>query len=82
MNKANQSGNKQLTELNRSQIARTIFAAAEAMGMSDRYQIEGLVAQVIERLERPQTLPGMEDLVPKHRRQQNANPLNLKSRLW
>ncbi len=82
MNKANESQNKQLTPLNRSQIARTIFAAAESMGISDRQQIEKLTRQVIERLERtpplrrmettrqPQPLPGMEDLVPKSQCQQ------------
>jgi len=40
------------------------------MGIADRQLIEQLTSQVIERLEQPQTLPGMEDLVPKHRRQQ------------
>jgi len=68
--------------LNRTQIARAIFAAAESMGMSDRQQIEKLTQQVIERLEQtppvpgmetvgqPQPLPGMEYLVPKSQRQQ------------
>lgn len=55
--------------LNHTQIARAIFAAAESMGMSDRHQIEQLTSQVIERLENPPPLPGMEDLVPKQRRQ-------------
>jgi len=62
---------------NRSQIARTIFTAAESMGISDRHQIEKLTRQVIERLEQTQSiakmetmgqlqpLPGMEDLIPK-----------------
>jgi ribonucleoside-diphosphate reductase alpha chain len=36
------------------------------MGIPDRHKIEQLTSQVIERLERPQTLPGMEELVPKH----------------
>ncbi len=72
MSKANQSENKLLTDLNRTQIARTIFTAAESMGISDRHQIEGLIGQVIERLERPQPLPGMEDLVPKSRRQERS----------
>jgi hypothetical protein len=40
------------------------------MGISDRKRIELLTNQVIERLERPQTLPGMEDLVPKGYRAQ------------
>jgi ribonucleoside-diphosphate reductase alpha chain len=55
--------------LNHTQIARAIFAAAESMGMSDRRQIEQLTGHVIERLENPPPLPGMEDLVPKERRQ-------------
>ncbi len=50
--------------VDRTQIARVIFAAAESMGISDRKRIEKLTSQVIERLERPQTLPGMEHLVP------------------
>jgi len=75
MSRADQSENRRLTELNHSQIARAIFAAAESMGMSDRQQIERLTSQVIERLERPQTLPGMEDLVrqaPRHLRRAPA----------
>ena len=50
--------------INRTQVARIIFSAAEAMGISDRKRIEKLTNQVIERLERPQALPGMEHLVP------------------
>ncbi len=77
MNTVNESQNKQLTPVNRSQVARTIFTAAESMGMSDRHQIEKLTRQVIERLEQtppvpgmetvgqPQPLPGMEELIPK-----------------
>ena len=77
MNTANESQNKQSTPVNRSQIARTIFVAAESMGISDRHQIEKLTRQVIERLEQtppvpwmktvgqPQPLPGMEELIPK-----------------
>jgi len=49
--------------VNRTQIARTIFSAAESMGISDREHIEGIVDQVIERMEQ-RSLPGMEDLVP------------------
>ncbi len=48
--------------VNRTQIARAIFSAAESMGISDRERIEGMVDQVIERLE-PRSLPGMEGLV-------------------
>ena len=51
--------------IDRTQVARIIFSAADSMGISDRERIELLTNQVIERLERPQTLPGMEDLVPK-----------------
>jgi ribonucleoside-diphosphate reductase alpha chain len=70
MNPANQSER----ELNRTQIAKAIFAAAESMGMADRQLVEQLTAQVIERLEQPQPLPGMEHLVPKPRRQQKRLP--------
>jgi len=76
MNPANQSANK--PPVNRTQIARAIFAAAESMGIPDRKQIERLTAQVIERLEQTpsllemelmeQPLPGMEHLVLKPRR--------------
>ncbi len=85
MNKATGPQNKQINTLNRTQIARVIFAAAESMGISDRRQIERLTRQVIERLEqRPsipktettrqsQPLPGMEGLVPQsHRRQERS----------
>ena len=69
MNKAKQSENK----LNRTQIARDVFAIAESIGMPDRQQIEQLTSQVIKHLEQqpPRTerleppLPGMEYLVPK-----------------
>ena len=74
MDTANQSENKQLTPLNRTQIAKAIFAAAESMGMADRHQIEQLAGQVIERLEQPQPLPGMEHLVPKPR-QKKKRPI-------
>ncbi|HXY74380.1 MAG TPA: ribonucleotide reductase N-terminal alpha domain-containing protein, partial [Dehalococcoidales bacterium] len=63
------------SQLNRNQIARATFAAAEKMGISDRSHIERLTQQVIERLEKkqqehsmkhgkPQALPGMESLIP------------------
>ena len=69
MNKAKQSENK----LNRTQIARDVFAIAESIGMPDRQQIEQLTNQVIEQLEQQlpkterleQPLPGMEHLVLK-----------------
>ena len=74
MNKANQPENK----LNRTRIARIVFAAAESMGIADRKLVERLTSQVIERLEQQplpaQPLPGMEDLVPKPPRRQIRLP--------
>jgi ribonucleoside-diphosphate reductase alpha chain len=68
-------------EINHTRIARSIFAIAESIGMSDRKQVERLAAQVIKRLEQKpfpaakdlveQPLPGMEELVVPHR----ARPL-------
>jgi ribonucleoside-diphosphate reductase alpha chain len=65
-------------EVNHSRIARTIFAIAESIGMSDRKQVERLAARVIARLEQTsltvaaplveQPFPGMEELVPKPRK--------------
>jgi len=76
MSPANQSANT--AEVNRTRIARTIFAIAESIGMSDRKQVEQLAAQVIKRLEQKpspvakelveQPFPGMENLVLKPRR--------------
>ncbi len=69
------------SSLNRTRIARAVFAAAESMGIADRTLIEQLAAQVIKRLEKskplPETeqpLPGMEALVPKSRRSQQQLP--------
>ncbi len=66
--------NQSEKRVDRTQIARVIFAAAESIGMADRQLVEQLTAQVIERLEHQQTLPGMEHLVPKSRRQQKRLP--------
>ncbi len=65
--------NKPLVD--RTRIARAIFAAAESMGISDRQVVERLTNQVIERLEKTGdeyllALPGMEDLVGKRTRRQ------------
>lgn len=65
--------NKPLVD--RTQIARAIFAAAESMGIRDRQVVERLTTQVIERLEKTQkeympVLPGMEDLVGKRTHRQ------------
>ena len=56
------SGEKAPLPINRTQVARAIFSAAESMGISDRERIEDIVDQVIERMEQ-RSLPGMEDLV-------------------
>lgn len=49
--------------LDPTQIARAVFAAAESVGLADRQMMEQLTQQVIQRLELPQPLPGMESLV-------------------
>ena len=69
MDEAKQPKNNKSVHLNHNRIARAIFAAAESMGIRDRNLVERLTAQMIERLEQPQTLPGMEHLVTKHRQQ-------------
>ena len=79
MNIANDSGSKH--SLDRTRIARAVFAAAESMGMADRKLIEQLAGQVMERLEQSralsgteQPLPGMEDLVSKSQRRHKRLP--------
>ncbi len=57
------------TDLDRSRIAKEVFAIAESMGLRDRNRIEWLTSRVIARLEGPQPLPGMEHLVGKPARQ-------------
>ena len=80
MDTTNPTENKQSTSVNRTQIARIVFAAAESIGMANRRLIERLTSQVIERLEQqqslqqPQTLPGMEDLVIKPQRRRSSLP--------
>jgi ribonucleoside-diphosphate reductase alpha chain len=56
---------------NHNSIARAVFAAAEAIGITDRKLLEELTGQVIQRLESRPALPGMESLVP---RQENKQP--------
>ena len=70
MSQSNQSANS----FDRTRIARSIFADAESMGLRDRDRIEQLTNQVIERLEHPQPLPGMEHLIPKTSRQPRRLP--------
>ncbi|MFC1991987.1 vitamin B12-dependent ribonucleotide reductase [Chloroflexota bacterium] len=74
MNNTNPSEEQRQTELDRTEILRAVVADAESMGLRDKDKIEQLTSRVIERLERPQTLPGMEDLVPKSHRQQRRIP--------
>ncbi len=79
MNRGSKPGGKRL--VNRSQVAREVFAAAESMGIADRAKVEKIVSKVIERLEQtgsfPEaepTLPGMEELVATPRRQKRLLP--------
>ncbi len=57
-----QSSAKPIVDKNR--IASLIFNQASAMGISDRARIEQITAQIIERLEKPSVLPGMEAFAP------------------
>jgi ribonucleoside-diphosphate reductase alpha chain len=79
MSTNNQAGRRHSTPVNRSLVARIVFANAEAMGIRDRKLVERLTSQVIERLEKAQaqylpTLPGMEDLVDKRARRSQRLP--------
>jgi ribonucleoside-diphosphate reductase alpha chain len=79
MSAMGRSGKRSVNPVNRSQVARIVFANAEAMGIRDRKLVERLTTQVIERLEKAQaqflpTLPGMEDLVDKRARRQQRLP--------
>lgn len=68
------SGNNQ-GKLDRTEILRRVLADAESMGVRDKERIEKLTGQVIDRLEKPRTLPGMEHLAPaKSRRQSRWQP--------
>ncbi len=76
----NRDGSESKYLINRTYIARAVFAAAESMGMADRKAVERIVALVIERLEKSraaggeQPLPGMEDLVPRSQHRQRRLP--------
>ena len=61
-------------EIDRSEILRTVVADAESMGLRDREKIERLTALVIERLEKPRALPGMEYLVAPSRTKPRGLP--------
>ena len=71
MSRDNQTEDKNLTSLNRTEILRAVVADAESMGLRDRDKVERLTSREIERLEQPQILPGMEHLVPKRHKQKH-----------
>jgi ribonucleoside-diphosphate reductase alpha chain len=54
---------KKTRVINRNDVARAVFAAAESIGVTDRKLLEKLTEQVGERLELAQPLPGMEEFV-------------------
>jgi ribonucleoside-diphosphate reductase alpha chain len=62
----NMSGDKAGMPINRTQIARAIFSAAESMGICDRQRIESIIDQVIAHTDQ-RSLPGMEGLVSEPR---------------
>ena len=53
----------------RDRIAHAVFAAAEAMGISDRKLLERFTEQVSQRLDVAHPFPGMEELVPRQSKQ-------------
>jgi ribonucleoside-diphosphate reductase alpha chain len=67
MANGNNKRNK-VERLLRNRVARAIFDSAESMGISDREIVEGIADQVIARLDRVPTLPGLEHLAPEIRR--------------
>ncbi|ADJ26575.1 ribonucleoside-diphosphate reductase, adenosylcobalamin-dependent [Dehalogenimonas lykanthroporepellens BL-DC-9] len=64
---APQPSGKPIVDKNR--IAQIIFNQASAMGMSERDRVEEITARVIDRLEKPVSLPGMEAFMPAGARQ-------------
>jgi ribonucleoside-diphosphate reductase alpha chain len=57
-----QPSGKPIVDKNR--IASLIFNQASAMGIADRGRIEEMTARIIEKLEKPGVLPGMEAFAP------------------
>lgn len=53
----------------RGRVARAVFSVADTMGITDRALVEKYTSEIIEKLELPQALPGMEHLVPKNTKQ-------------
>lgn len=74
MNDSKQPKGERDIKLDRTEILRAVVADAESMGLRDKDKLEKLTSRVIERLEQPQTLPGMEEFVPKSRRKQRQTP--------
>lgn len=68
MSSGNNGKNSKAERALRNKVVQAMFASAESMGISDREMIEGLADQVIARLNRVPTLPGMEHLAPEIRR--------------
>jgi ribonucleoside-diphosphate reductase alpha chain len=60
--------------IDRNEILRSVVADAESMGLRDRDKVEALTARIIERLERQETLPGLEPLVTKKKRSKPRLP--------
>ncbi len=74
---ARQGENSKVEQVTYDKIARTIFAAAESVGISDRNLTEQLTEQVIQRLERLGArlpLPGMEGLIPEKKKRAKSSP--------
>ncbi|MFC1918600.1 vitamin B12-dependent ribonucleotide reductase [Chloroflexota bacterium] len=74
MSGINQSYDAWSTGFNRTKILRSVVADAESMGLRDKDKLEWLTSRVIDRLERQQTLPGMEALVAQSSRRQRRSP--------
>jgi ribonucleoside-diphosphate reductase alpha chain len=68
MSAAEDINKKQGSNIDKNEVLRTVVADAESMGLRDRDKVESLTARVIERLERQDTLPGMEELVTRRKR--------------
>jgi ribonucleoside-diphosphate reductase alpha chain len=61
-------------QLTQNKIVKTIFAAAESAGVSDRNLLEKLTQQVSQRLEVIHPFPGMEKLVPTQTKRGVSSP--------
>ena len=50
--------------IDQNKVVKAVFAAGEAMGITDRAMLEKFTEQVAQRLRMAQPLPGMEEFVP------------------